>query len=104
MTTLFNVKRSGGVRGPGKKKARLPRFAEFALFNPWVHKASLLSTGYGEVLKITRSSFGQCIDHFPHIKAELVAMMEKRHAAISHHMTVGDHVPLSLSEQVDKEL
>ena len=52
-TTLFNVKRLGGARSlaAGERKQRLPRFAEFALFNPWVHKASLLSTGYGEVAR-----------------------------------------------------
>jgi hypothetical protein len=106
MTTLFNVKRLGGTRlNPSERRQRLPRFAEFALFNPWVHRASLLSTGYGEVLKINRINFCQCLDHSPSIKAELHTMMERRYRAIAEYLeNIGDHVPLSLSEKVDKAL
>ena len=52
-TTLFNVKRQGGARSlaPGERKKRLPRFAEFALFNPWVHKASWVANKSFEISK-----------------------------------------------------
>jgi hypothetical protein len=108
-TTLFNVRRLGGARSlaAGERKQRLPRFAEFALFNPWVHKASLLSTGYGEVLKINRIHFCQCLDLSPSIKAELNTMTKRRYAVISEYLekeNIGDYVPVSLSEKVDKAL
>ena len=59
------------------------------------------------MLKINRINFCQCLELSPSIKAQLNSMTERRYAAIAEHLqteNIGDYVPVSLSEKVDKAL
>jgi hypothetical protein len=103
VTTIFDVKWRTQNRQTSRKVRPLPCFAEFALLEPWVHKSSLLSTGYGEVLRIKRNEFSKCCVDFPHLTEDLAEIIQERRSHAETELgEVADHNPSTAIKKMER--